>query len=192
MNSQTQNWREHVCVWYQCLSVLLLPPLKPSWETLYRSRSINWPRKRLETTTDKVSLSGCPLTSCRVTADLLSRLISAWASSIFSNKSRSPITRAASLTSRHVSSRRVMHRTMVPSGTSVRSVIWSKGCEKAETRGRVKGRQGMREWECKCVPCPLPIRTRLPRAHVSTASQTRHAGQNEHLAPPRSFPRYHK
>jgi hypothetical protein len=57
----------------------------------------------------------------------LSLLINAWASSIFWNSSASPMTLAASRTSRHVSSRRVMTRTMVPSGTSVRSVICWKG-----------------------------------------------------------------
>jgi hypothetical protein len=58
---------------------------------------------------------------------ILSLLILICASSIFLNRSASPMTRAASLTSRQVSSKRVITLTMVPSATSVNEVIWSKG-----------------------------------------------------------------
>jgi hypothetical protein len=51
------------------------------------------------------------------------RLMSSWQAPIFWNRVGSPMILAAFLTSRHVSSRRVMTRTMVPSMTSVKSVI---------------------------------------------------------------------
>src|SRR5258706_7076577 len=65
-------------------------------------------------------------TTDRVKNNSLSRLILACASSIFLKSPASPITRAASRTSRHVSSNRVITRTIVPSATSVSFVISSK------------------------------------------------------------------
>lgn len=72
---------------------------------------------------------------------LLSRFIFICDSSIFLNNSASPITRAASRTSLHVSSNRVMTRTIVPSGTSVNSVICSNGygMSKIWPKSRLKG-----------------------------------------------------
>ena len=57
----------------------------------------------------------------------LSRLIFICASSIFFIRLASPMTLAASRTSRQVSSSRVITRTIVPSATSVNVVICSKG-----------------------------------------------------------------
>jgi len=63
----------------------------------------------------------------------LSLLINACASSIFVNKSASPMTRAASRTSRQVSSNRVMTLTMVPSGISVNWIISANGYSSDDT-----------------------------------------------------------
>ena len=106
--------------WYISLSILYI--VCYSWLVLYEViRNTNWLRIQLNTKVSNVREAVC------MWNHLLSRLIFIWASSIFLNNSASPITRAASLTSRHVSSRRVMHLTIVPSATSVKSVICSKG-----------------------------------------------------------------
>jgi hypothetical protein len=60
----------------------------------------------------------------------MSRLMSVWACSILVISSPSPMTRAESRTSWQAWSSRVMTRTIVPSATSVSSVICSKGCER--------------------------------------------------------------
>lgn len=67
--------------------------------------------------------------------NVLSLLILFCDSCIFLNSSVSPITLAASRTSRQVSSKRVMTLTIVPSATSVRKVIWSNGLERDVKHG---------------------------------------------------------
>lgn len=57
----------------------------------------------------------------RLAANTISLLIMAEASSIFSPSFGSPITRAAFLTSRHVSSNRWIHRTIIPEGKITKS-----------------------------------------------------------------------
>lgn len=63
----------------------------------------------------------------KLAAKTMSRLISCSASSIFLYKLVSPTIRAALITSRVVSSKRLIQRTMEPSRTSVKSVICLKG-----------------------------------------------------------------
>ena len=69
---------------------------------------------------------------------MTSRRISSDAEAILVYKSALPITRAASRTSRHASSSRVMQRTIVPSWTSVSCVICWNDCGAQRARGSVQ------------------------------------------------------
>lgn len=65
----------------------------------------------------------------RLAANTMSRLIKVMASSILEQRIGSPMMRAAPRTSRSSSCSRWMHRTMMPSCTSVKAVISAKGCK---------------------------------------------------------------
>ena len=67
----------------------------------------------------------------RLAANTTSRLIAAEPASICSKSAVLPITRAASRSCRHISSRRTTVRTMLPSMMSVSVLISSKGSPKA-------------------------------------------------------------
>jgi hypothetical protein len=69
----------------------------------------------------------------RLAVAQISLLISSWQVCIFVNKVGSPIILAAFLASRHVSSKRVMTLTIVPSRTSVSSAIRENGMPRAHS-----------------------------------------------------------